>query len=266
MKIIYSVIAVFLLFCTAQSFAQQREVKWVNPDIQKMEGLSHHILKSDALANDVGYVVWMPAGYEQGSEKRYPVIFFLHGMGGTEASDAASFAGHVSGAIKEGLLPPMICVFPNGGVSWYQGDVEKMIIDELIPAIDRDYRTIAKGQSRAVAGFSMGGYGAVYLSVMHPELFCAAGSLGGRLRANEQYLAAVEKAIPTWKEKNTGFFFVNGDKDRPEEFKEFAANLEKNGIDNVVMTLPDTGHDLGKYYSESSEQLFKLIKARIQTE
>jgi len=263
----FAFVVLFFLFVGEALFAQQaRDVKWVNPDIQTMEGLSHRILKSDALDREVGYVVWTPTGYEQNTEKRYPVLYFLHGLGGTEASDSAAFSGIVSTAIKEGHLPPMICVFPNGGVSWYQGDVEKMIINELIPAVDRDYRTIAKAPSRALTGFSMGGYGSIYLSVMHPELFCAAGSLGGRLRANESLTTAVEKAIPIWKPNNFGLFFVNGDGDRPEEFKDFAANLNKNGIESKVMVLPDTGHDLGKYYRESSQELFKLIKIRMKTE
>ena len=275
MKIIYAFIAVFFLLSAAPTYGQQnqnrpgnrpqREVKWVNPEIREMEGLRHRILKSAALGCDVGYVVWTPAGYAQNPQKRYPTLYFLHGLGGTEASDAASFAGIVAKAITDGLLPPVICVFPNGGVAWYQGDVERMIIVELIPSIDRDYRSIAKAQSRAIAGFSMGGFGSVYLSVTHPELFCAAGSFGGRLR-RDQILPAVEKAIPSWKNNNFCFFFVNGDNDRPEEFNDLVSILNSNGIANKVMVLPDTGHDLGKYYSESSAQLFNLIKARLKTE
>ena len=261
------IFVLFLLFAVMPLFAQQqREVKWVNPEIREMEGLNHRVLKSNALACDVGYVVWTPEAYAQNPEKRFPVLYFLHGLGGTEASDAASFSEIVSTAIMNGLLPPVICVFPNGGVSWYQGDVEKMIIEELLPAIDANYRTIARAQSRVLTGFSMGGYGSVYLSVMHPELFCAAGSFGGRLRSNEQYLNAVENAIPVWKENNFGLFFVNGDNDRPDEFKNFATDLETKGIESVVVVLPETAHDLGKYYRESSGQLFKFINTRIKTE
>ena len=277
-KFFYIFTSLFFMFSVDNSFAQQdttrrnnqqrsdRVVKWVNPDIQVMEGLTHKILKCNALGHDVGYVVWTPDGYDRNTETRYPVIYFLHGMGGNETSDAAAFSGYVSTAIKNGLLPPVICVFPNGGYSGYRGEVEKMIIDELIPLIDRDYRTLANAQSRVLTGFSMGGSGSVNLSLMHPELFCFAGSMGGRFRANEQNLPLVEKAIPVWKKNNYGFFFVNGDNDNPEAFKEFSAILDKNGIDNKVMVLPDTGHDLGKYYIESSGELFKLIKVHIKIE
>ena len=276
-KNIFFIFALFFLFNINDSFAQQdttrannqrrnnREVKWVNPEIPVMEGLVQKILKSNALGHEVGFVVWTPPEYAKNTGTRYPVIYFLHGMGGTEASDAAAFSGYVSAAIKDGLLPPMICVFPNGGLSGYRGEVEKMIIDELIPQIDRDYRTLAKAQSRMLTGFSMGGSGSINLSLMHPELFCIAGSMGGRFRANEQNLPLVEKAIPIWKKNNYGFFFVNGDNDNPDAFNDFSAILKKNEIDNKLMVLPDTGHDLGKYYKESSGELFKLIKAHIET-
>ena len=266
------------MFSVDNSFAQQdttrrnnqqrseRVVKWVNLDIKVMDGLKHKILKSNAIGNEVGYVVWTPAGYDQNTGKRYPVIYFLHGMGGNESADAAAFSGYVADAIKDGILPPLICVFPNGGYSGYRGEVEKMIIDELIPLIDSDYRTLANARSRVLTGFSMGGSGSVNLSLMHPELFCFAGSMGGRFRANEQNLPLVDKAIPVWKKNNYGFFFVNGDNDNPEAFKEFSAILDKNNIDNKVMVLPDTGHDLGKYYKEASEEMFKLIKKHIKTE
>ena len=223
---------------TADSQESKREerkknVKWVNPDMKEFKGLSHHIIQSTALGHDVGYSVWLPAEYAQKNKKRYPVIYFLHGMGGSESADAPSFSAIVAKAIEDGILPPVICVFPNGGVSFYRDEVEKMIITEIIPTIDSNYRTIAKGKSRALAGFSMGGFGSVYLSVQYPTLFCAAGSMGGGLwRMGEEFKQATEKAIPVWKKNNSGFFFVNGDKDRPEAFKEFSDNLTEKGIEN----------------------------------
>ncbi|TWU34262.1 alpha/beta hydrolase-fold protein [Novipirellula artificiosorum] len=72
-------------------------------------------------------------------------------------------------------------VNPNGGMSGYRGDVEKMIVDELIPLIDWSYPTKANASGRVVAGFSMGGAGSVSLALRHPDLFCTAGSWGGAL-------------------------------------------------------------------------------------
>ena len=88
------------------------------------------------------------------------------------------------------------------------GAVEKMIVAELIPRIDRTYPTLAQAQSRAVVGFSMGGAGAVRLSVMHPELFAAAVSMGGR--AGAEVDAAAEKQAPMLKQRQVGFLLITG--------------------------------------------------------
>jgi enterochelin esterase-like enzyme len=237
-----------------------RKINWVNPKIAQMPGLSHHILASKTMGHDVGYVVWTPPDYSVQSTKRYPVIYFLHGAGGSEAADAGGFSGWAAKAIADGSLPPALCVFPNGGMSGYRGNVEKMIVEELITTIDRDYRTIARAGSRAVAGFSMGGSGSVYLSIMHPGLFCAAGSMGGGIRGgSEQTDEAIEKAIPVWKKNDFGFFLVNGDNDRPDAFKKFSTTLEKNGIEHEVLILPDTKHNLGLYYERSVSKLLAFL-------
>ena len=212
------------------------------------------------MGHDVGYVVWTPPDYSTEVSKRYPVIYFLHGAGGNESADAGGFSSWAARAITDGSLPPVLCVFPNGGMSGYRGEVERMITEELIPAIDRDYRTIAKPESRVLAGFSMGGSGSVYLSIMHPDLFCAAGSMGGGLQGrSEQMAAAIEKAVPVWKKKGFGFFLVNGDNDRPDAFKDFATILNANGIDHEVLILPDTKHNLGLYYERSASKMLAFL-------
>lgn len=245
---------------------RQRNVKWVNPDLKEMPGLTHHILQSQSLGHEVGYVVWTPKEYSNKVRKRFPVIYFLHGSGGTESADAAGFSELVALAIENKIIPPVICVFPNGGMSGYRGEVEKMIVEELIPTIDKSYKTIAKSKSRALAGFSMGGSGSVYLAIMHPELFCAAGSMGGGIRSRSTNAekansleSSIAAAIPVWKKNNFGFFMVNGDKDRPDAFDEFAKTLKKEGIDHEVLVLPDTQHNLGHYYERSGNKLLALL-------
>src|SRR4051812_1614914 len=136
---------------------------------------------------DIGYSLYLPPEYAK-SEARYPVIYFLHGAGGNENSDAGGFSGAVDRAIRARVMPPAICVFPNGGLSGYRDRpgtrvlVETFIITELLPEIDARYRTRASRSGRALAGFSMGGGGAVRLAMKYPELFCAAGSWGGAFR------------------------------------------------------------------------------------
>lgn len=249
----------------------RREVKWVNPDIKEVPGLTHHILESKALQHDVGYVVWLPKEYSEKNKKQFPVIYFLHGADGTEASDGVGFSEKVAEAISRKLASPVICVFPNGGMSGYRGEVETMIIEELIPKIDKEYRTLAKAESRAIAGFSMGGSGSVYLAIMHPEFFCAAASMGGGIggrRGNDADTMKTEKsidsALPIWKKNDFGFFLVNGDSDRPDAFKEFAEKLETNSIDFERVIQPNTKHNLGLYYEGSALKLIELLDRHLK--
>jgi len=155
---------------------------WNNPD--PVPGVEHGVLASEAMRTEVGFNIYLPPGYAEGTQ-RYPVAYFLHGMGGSEKSDAG-FSGIVNRAIVEKKIPPMITVFPNGGrASWYldwaggKASVETMIVKELIPHVDKTYRTRAGREGRAVCGFSMGGYGAFHLAFKYPDLFSSVTTIGG---------------------------------------------------------------------------------------
>ena len=232
-----------------------RPVTWVNPKLPSGPGLTHHVLASTSLGHDVGYVVWTPPGYD--AAKKYPVVYFLHGMGGTESADAAGFSGWVAKGIEKGLLPPVLVVFPNGGQSGYRGTVEKMIVEELIPLIDKNYPTLASAESRAVAGFSMGGAGGVRLAMQHPDLFAAVASMGGGAGADVD--AAVAKSAPVLKQRKVGFLLINGEKDRPAAFASLAKQLEAGGVENTIVIHPDLAHDLGRYYALSNDKLMKFL-------
>jgi len=237
-------------------------VKWVNPQLPKGPGLQHHVLNSTALGCEVGYVVWRPLRYDV--TKKYPVVYFLHGSNGTESSDAANFSGWVAKGIEKGLLPPILVVFPNGGLSGYRGAVEKMILQELIPLIDRTYPTLAQAESRAVVGFSMGGAGAVRLSVLHPELFAVAASMGGR--AGGEVDAAAEKNAPMLKQRKVGFFLINGEKDSPKAFQVLMKTFTAAGVEHKILIHPNLEHNLGLYYELSFEKLMQFLGAHLKNE
>lgn len=250
----------------AQDGGRERPpVSWVNPKLPDGPGLTHHVLNSKSMGHEVGYVVWTPPGYDASSGTRYPVIYFLHGMGGTESADSAGFSGHVAQAIKNGDMPPALCVFPNGGRSGYRGDVEQMIVDELIPLIDRDYPTKATTAGRMVAGFSMGGAGAVRLSLLHPELFAGAGSWGGGMwRDADQLVAAASTAAPTLKANGFKYLLVNGEKDHPDAYKALTEKLTELQIPYEVTVIPDTPHNLGLYYERNGKQMTAFIGDRLK--
>ena len=163
---------------------RDRQITWNNPREFDVPGLTHQTLDSSAIGQTVGFNIYLPPQYENEPDRRFRVVYFLHGAGGNESSDAG-FSHIAHRKIVNGEIEPMIWVFPNGGMSGYRdrGDakVETMIIEELIPHIDENYRTLAKAESRGVAGFSMGGGGAMRYVLKYPDLFGTGASFAASL-------------------------------------------------------------------------------------
>lgn len=133
------------------------------------------------------YSLYLPADYET-SQRSYPVVYLLHGYSDDETGwiqfgEANKIADK---GIAEGKVPACIIVIPDGKVTWYcnsfdqKAKWEDVFINEFIPAIEKEYRIRAKKEFRAIAGLSMGGYGALKLSMRHTDLFstCIAMSSG----------------------------------------------------------------------------------------
>jgi len=133
------------------------------------------------------YNVLLPADYKRAASKakRYPVIYLLHGLGGS-ANDWVSARARLA---EHAASYPFIVIIPEGRDSWYtDGAVpnekfETYLIEELIPDVERRFRAIASREGRGVAGLSMGGYGALKFGLKHPETFAFAASMSGALRA-----------------------------------------------------------------------------------
>ena len=260
----YLVVSLFILaFASAQE--SDEPISWVNPELPVGAGLTHYTHFSKAMRQDVGYVVWTPEEYGHKPRARFPVIYFLHGMGGNESADAGGFSSLLARAIAKGWMPPVIAVFPNGGRSGYREKVESMIVEELIPHIDASHRTIAKVEARGVVGFSMGGAGAVWLSVNHPDLFSFAGSWGGGLwRMEEEALTAVERNHPQLTANDYAALLINGDQDRPDAFAPLVKALSEHAIRYEVGVLEDTPHSLKLYYERAGEQMARFIGTQLR--
>lgn len=169
-------------------FAQQMVFKWVNDFPEgKYPGVRHGIFRSQSMNVEVGYCIYLPPGYDDAENKslRYPVVYWLHGgRPGTETK-VISLTPVIDKAMRNGQVPPMIYVFPNGGiVSHYDSPKLKSLgetasIQELIPHVDKTYRTIASRNGRAVEGFSQGGRAAGRYMFKYSDLFCSAAPMGG---------------------------------------------------------------------------------------
>src|ERR1700759_79971 len=103
--------AVLLCVCLIQSV---RAENWNNPPAKMPANVQHLSFKSASMNVDVGYCIYLPPDYEKDKEKRYPVIYFLHGRGGTETGNFF-IDDMLDKAIKAGTVPPMIYVHAMGG-------------------------------------------------------------------------------------------------------------------------------------------------------
>jgi endo-1,4-beta-xylanase len=162
---------------------------WVNQPKagQLPAGVTHHTYFSDSMKHDVGYCIYLPPDYSRAAAARYPVIYNLHGAGGNELHGFEE-AQILDRGIRSGKFPPMILVMPNGGKATLYKDSqdgkfmgETTIVKELIPHIDKTYRTIAARHGRCIEGFSMGGRGSTRLAMKYPDMFCSLFNQSGNV-------------------------------------------------------------------------------------
>jgi len=192
---------------------------------------------------------------------RYPVLYFLHGAG----HDLQSVLLEVQPEQHLDVLGDAILVIPNGDQGWWLDSpvlprsLYGRYLLELVEFVDQHYRTLPDRTTRGLCGFSMGGYGAMWLATQHPETFGGASSLLGTLDIAQMYplyyrlsellgreLATWQKCNPTqWAARlsRTALQFCTGEHafDRPQN-ETFAAALSAAGCDFSYDVYPGT-HD-----------------------
>lgn len=151
--------------------------------------------------------VYTPPGYEAGGKRKYPVLYLVHGAG--DSDDSWTSRGHANyildTLIAAGKAVPMIVVMPAGHTVFKPGsdlfmnkDFGDDLLHDLVPMIDRSYRTLAQPRSRAMAGLSMGGAHTLAWGLPNPEAFGPIGifSMGFYQPGQEErYVAANDAAL-----------------------------------------------------------------------
>ena len=189
-KIFYALFFFLLIFANANSQGIVKEKR---------------IIKSAILNKEVHYTIYLPSDYYT-NERNYPVTYLLHGYG--DADDGWVQFGEINrladAAIKEGKMPPMIIVTPDGFKSFYLNaadgsmSYEDFFIKELIPHIERTYHVKAEKKFRGIAGLSMGGYGSLLYALKYPNMFVAAAPLSAAVWTNEDYENMQERMYNTF--------------------------------------------------------------------
>jgi pimeloyl-ACP methyl ester carboxylesterase len=178
-------LVIFICVASCQSFAQQPSGRVVT-----------FVLRSSALKNTGGedpdrkVSVYLPPDYDTPG-KRFPVIYYLHGFMGTDSiySQMKTVLDH---GIAQKKIQPFIFVQSNQYTlfegSFYSnstltGNWSDFTARELVQYVDKNFKTIAKRESRGIAGHSMGGYGAIKLAMLYPDVFSSMYALSPGLLA-----------------------------------------------------------------------------------
>ena len=152
--------------------------------------IDHVIVYSKALAGNLigdsaerDIYVYLPPSYDSASDRRYPVVYLLHGYGlraerwmNFADVNAGADAAIAAGAQEMIIVNPDAYNFFDGSMyssSVTTGDWERFLAEELVEHIDSHYRTLAQRESRGLAGHSMGGYGTLRLGMKYPQVFSA---------------------------------------------------------------------------------------------
>ncbi len=176
--------------------------------------LSYKWYDSKLLGINRRLTVYTPYGYET-SGKKYPVLYLLHGAGGDEEawSSMGRAAQILDNLIEQGKAEPMIVVMPNGNpnqqaactmglptteLDWRNPENRNLYVrslcEEIVPFIQKEFRTLARPDKRAIAGLSMGGGHTISASILYPEMFDYICPLSAAGQATPEQIAALKKA------------------------------------------------------------------------
>ena len=166
------------------------------------DGLQTVSFFSPAVGREMKYDIVLPPGYQQTGE-RYPVLYLLHGF----MQNYTIWGRNLLGAYYAEQLDSLILVMPDGGNSWFVNYAtspepghpdhwEDHVAQDVIAHVDANFRTEARREGRAIAGLSMGGFGALAMGFRHPELFVSVGSSSGALGFARSAAERLQQGLP----------------------------------------------------------------------
>jgi len=243
------------------------------------------------------YNVILPPGYRAATTTRYPVLYLLHGWGGhytdwLTRTNVADYAARYR----------MIIVMPEGNDGWYvdgaaglNDKYESYVLKELMPDVDKRYRTIQSRYGRAIAGLSMGGYGAIKYGLKYPATFALAASMSGAFgvtRYTEKEMASpnlepfmktfgpvgsetrkandifeLTKALTPARIASLPYFYFDcGTEDAAQHFdrnRELSALFLEKKIPHEYRELP--GNHSWQYWNQQVQEVLQIAAAKLRT-
>lgn len=242
---------------------------------------------SPTLDTDRRMTVYTPAGYEKG-DRRYPVLYLLHGMGGDENAwtELGRAAQILDNLIAEGKAEPMIVVMPNGNVDMAAAPGESSLgftpptialpktmegtyethFPDIVKFVDSTYRTIPDKNHRAIAGLSMGGFHSLQISKEYPDMFDYVGLFSAAILPDKKVSSPIyenlEEKLQKQFEKSPALYYIAiGDKDfLYAANQEYRKLLDEKGYKYVYEESPE-GHiwkNWRIYLSDFLPRLFSM--------
>jgi len=147
-----------------------------------------------------GLRVYTPPGYEKDPKAHFPVLYLFHGTGDTEATwtDFGRAQYIIDNLIAAGKANPMIIVMPDGHADLHEEEgihpanfikFEADLLQSAMPYVEKNYRTIANADNRAICGLSMGGMQSLYIGLEHPDMFAWVGGMSAYVPEAEKMCA-----------------------------------------------------------------------------
>jgi len=203
-------------------------------DFNPPQGLAEFkTMSSKILDNERSYSIYLPKSYSIDTERKYAVLYLLHGLYGSNKDWIER--GHVKDVanrlINAEEAVEMIIVMPDAGTDWYGyfnmdgWAYEDYFFEELIPHIEKTYRTIPDKKHRAIAGLSMGGGGSVVYAQKHPDMFSSVYAMsawlgiepGGGIQDADEKGKELNRTVL---ENHAVKFVANADAETQEELKD----------------------------------------------
>jgi enterochelin esterase-like enzyme len=242
------------------------------PDVSVLRQIPGHL--QDLVIGGHPVDVYVPGVYGADDTLRLPVLYLLHGTPGSQNDWFTG--GHVQGVLDQlifaGTIPPLLAVLPNGNeptkndTEWGNspsGDVESWLVDQVVPNIDSQYRTLGPDY-RGIAGLSSGGFGAVNLAIRNPTVFRWAGSYSGYFVARSTIFGSAWRAdsplytasgVPVSRRMPIYLGAGTEDKNYLPGTQKFADTLTAMGwTDYDFQTVPG-GHGWGAWQAEMVQSL-----------
>jgi len=222
--------------------------------------------RSPSAGESVPYNVYLPPCYAE-SGRRFPVVYLLPGLREDETQwSELGLTDALDQGVEIGALAPLIAVMPAlgsiGGRDSFPPNVsyEGVIMDEVRPAVERDFCTIQNRDNRAIGGISRGGFWAYSIALRHPDTF---GIVGGHAAAFDPDNAPaasnpLELALdaPFLQEANLRMYIDNGaDDPAGADLGVFSGRLSARGIAHTYVVTPGAAHDAAYWSSQLDEYL-----------